>query len=63
MSHRDPNRNDTVELLPLKPALVNSNRDEEEVYFPPPPVFVSNPSSSSLFDYTLLSKRTPASKR
>ncbi|XP_073947143.1 uncharacterized protein [Choristoneura fumiferana] len=45
-----------VELLPLKSALVNS-RDSEEAYYPN-----NNPPGSS-HDYTLLSKRTPASKR
>lgn len=49
---------DTVELLPLKSALVNNNR-EDEAYYAPPAV----PSTSNLYDYTLLSKRTPASKR
>ncbi|XP_037964212.2 probable pathogenesis-related protein CaO19.6200 [Plutella xylostella] len=64
MSHHERRAHDTVELLPLKSALVNNNnyRDEED-YYPPAPVFQKNPSSSNLYDYTLLSKRTPASKR
>ncbi|CAH0405723.1 unnamed protein product [Chilo suppressalis] len=55
--------NDTVELLPLKSALVNNNYRDEDAYYPPPPALNKNPSSSNLYDYTLLSKRTPASKR
>ncbi|XP_045452117.1 uncharacterized protein LOC123661171 [Melitaea cinxia] len=54
---------DNVELLPLKSMLVNNNYREDEAYYPPAPVFSNNPSSSNLYDYTLLSKRTPASKR
>ncbi|CAB3221582.1 unnamed protein product [Arctia plantaginis] len=58
---REPRSNDTVELLPLKSALVNNNYRDEDSYYPPP--INNNPSSSNLYDYTLLSKRTPASKR
>ncbi|KAJ0180914.1 hypothetical protein K1T71_002999 [Dendrolimus kikuchii] len=54
-------RNDNVELLPLKSALVNSNRDDDTYY--PPTNHNNNPSSSNASDYMLLSKRTPASKR
>ncbi|XP_013185354.1 ectin [Amyelois transitella] len=50
-------RADHVELLPLKSALVNNNRDDD-TYYPP-----NNNTPSSSHDYTLLSKRTPASKR
>ncbi|KAM3957071.1 LOW QUALITY PROTEIN: uncharacterized protein ACR2FA_009000 [Aphomia sociella] len=60
---REPRANDNVELLPLKSALVNNNYRDEDVYYPPQPVISNNPSSSNLFEYTLLSKRTPASKR
>ncbi|CAG9783300.1 unnamed protein product [Diatraea saccharalis] len=55
--------NDTVELLPLKSALVNNNYREDDAYYAPQPPLNNNPSSSNLYDYTLLSKRTPASKR
>ncbi|KAJ8734324.1 hypothetical protein PYW07_014875 [Mythimna separata] len=58
---REHRPNDTVELLPLKSALVNNNYKDDESYYPPP--LNNNPSSSNLYDYTLLSKRTPASKR
>ncbi|XP_034823998.1 cysteine-rich venom protein latisemin-like [Maniola hyperantus] len=54
---------DSVELLPLKSMLVNNNYREDEAYYPPAPTFNHNPSSSNLYEYTLLSKRTPASKR
>ncbi|CAH2242059.1 jg963 [Pararge aegeria aegeria] len=54
---------DSVELLPLKSMLVNNNYRDDEIYYPPAPTFNHNPSSSNLYDYTLLSKRTPASKR
>lgn len=60
---RDRRADDNVELLPLKSMLVNNNYREDEAYYPPAPVFNNNPSSSNLYDYTLLSKRTPASKR
>ncbi|XP_049886178.1 ectin-like [Pectinophora gossypiella] len=60
---RDRRVDDTVELLPLKSALVNNNYREDEAYYPSPPPIIKNPSSSNLYDYTLLSKRTPASKR
>ncbi|XP_063890887.1 uncharacterized protein LOC110374680 [Helicoverpa armigera] len=58
---REHRPNDTVELLPLKSALVNNNYKDEDAYYPP--ALNNNPSSSNLYDYTLLSKRTPASKR
>ncbi|CAH2100379.1 unnamed protein product [Euphydryas editha] len=60
---RDRRADDNVELLPLKSTLVNNNYREDEAYYPPAPVFSNTPSSSNLYDYTLLSKRTPASKR
>ncbi|VVC92423.1 unnamed protein product [Leptidea sinapis] len=60
-SQRERRADDNVELLPLKSMLVNNNNREDEAYYPPP--INSNPSSSNLYDYTLLSKRTPASKR
>lgn len=58
---REQRPNDTVELLPLKSALVNNNYKDDDAYYPPP--LNNNPSSSNLYDYTMLSKRTPASKR
>ncbi|OWR50130.1 uncharacterized protein LOC116766699 [Danaus plexippus] len=60
---RDRRNDDNVELLPLKSMLVNNNYREDEAYYPPASAINSNPSSSNLYDYTLLSKRTPASKR
>lgn len=60
---RDRRADDNVELLPLKSMLVNNNYREDEAYYPPAPVLTNNPSSSNLYEYTLLSKRTPASKR
>ncbi|KAI5631463.1 hypothetical protein NE865_15827 [Phthorimaea operculella] len=60
---RERRDDDTVELLPLKSALVNNNNREDESYYPSSPPIPYNPSSSNLGDYTLLSKRTPASKR
>ncbi|XP_021205304.1 uncharacterized protein LOC114242604 [Bombyx mandarina] len=56
-------RDDTVELLPLKSALVNNNYKEDDVYYAPNQAVVDNPSSGSSYEYTFLSKRTPASKR
>ncbi|XP_053601065.1 uncharacterized protein LOC128669876 [Plodia interpunctella] len=54
-----PRVSDNVELLPLKSALVtNSNYKDDDTYYPP-----NNDTPSSSHDYTLLSKRTPASKR
>ncbi|CAF4837566.1 unnamed protein product [Pieris macdunnoughi] len=63
MTAQRDRRDDNVELLPLKSMLVNNNYREDEVYYPPAPALNNNPSSSNLNDYTLLSKRTPASKR
>ncbi|XP_059056569.1 uncharacterized protein LOC131850368 [Achroia grisella] len=60
---REARSNDNVELLPLKSALVNNNYRDDDAYYPPQPAFNNNPSTSNLFEYTLLSKRTPASKR
>ncbi|CAG4927325.1 unnamed protein product [Colias eurytheme] len=62
-AQRDRRGDDNVELLPLKSMLVNNNYREDEVYYPPTPAINNHPSSSNLYDYTLLSKRTPASKR
>ncbi|XP_028173880.1 uncharacterized protein LOC114362613 isoform X2 [Ostrinia furnacalis] len=60
MSGARERRADTVELLPLKSALVNNNREDEAYY---PPALPSTSNLSNLYEYTLLSKRTPASKR
>lgn len=61
---RERRADDNVELLPLKSMLVNNNNyREDEAYYPPAPTINKNPSSSNLYDYTLLSKRTPVSKR
>lgn len=62
-SPRERRVDDNVELLPLKSVLVNNNYKEDEAYYPPTPAFHPHPSSSNLYEYTLLSKRTPVSKR
>ncbi|XP_013167321.1 PREDICTED: ectin-like [Papilio xuthus] len=62
-SPRDRRDDDNVELLPLKSVLVNNNYKEDEAYYPPTPAFQPHPSTSNLYEYTLLSKRTPVSKR
>ncbi|KPJ19973.1 hypothetical protein RR48_02532 [Papilio machaon] len=62
-SPRERRDDDNVELLPLKSVLVNNNYKEDEAYYPPTPAFQPHPSTSNLYEYTLLSKRTPVSKR